>query len=302
MEHLNRHTELAQWLAALLRSGILVSEPVSAYLESTFGTADLDAVLANEADGEIDSLLELIFFPDMETQVRFEDRWGDVPFSEDDIDKTLRHLCAVPFDVPLINSPPNSLPLVIQAPDFALSAFVRRLNITARPDNRLMEALDGHRSRKMRLCLRVHLRNAPLQWHPHQVELTCRLISQMPSDSKDLEYLLCFLIALLPDLAAGIDFFDFLVGKKFLYFQSLCKAEDFERRRQFSNMETMMLRGERSAYGSIEQWRRDMQNVDRICQALFGRTHFFRQPAEQCIDLQNKTSRETMQNVMRILS
>jgi hypothetical protein len=47
----------------------------------------------------------------------------------------------------------------------------------------------------------------------------------------------------------------------------------------------MMLQGNRAAHGGIAQWRIQMQQVDRICQTLFGRTQFFQQPDARSIDL-----------------
>jgi hypothetical protein len=302
MENQPRYAALAQWLRALLESGVTVSEAVLVYLEATFGTDDLAAVLTDEPDCEIDSLMDLVFFPEKTTQVQFEDHWGDTPFSATDLDLTIRHLCAAPIAVPLKGSPPHGDAFVIRVPDFALASFVQRLNIAWQPDRHLAQTLDHDYRRELCLSLRVMLRNAPLAWNRGQVQLTSRFLSHMPPASEALEPLLDFLLSLLYDLTGEVDFFAFLIGKKGFYFQSLCKAEDYERRRQSSNMETMMLQGARSAHGSIEQWQLYMRNIDRICQALFGRTHFFHQPTEQCIALENNNGEKTMQNVIRVLS
>ncbi len=302
MDTPSRHKDLLQWLTALLGSGLRICEAVSTYLEATFGTADLASVLAGEDSSEIDSLLELIFFPDMETQLRYEARWGDVPFSGNDQDEVIRLLGTATIAVPLTGHRAGGHTPVVIAPDFVLEAFVRRLNICWQPDQRLVQILNDCHPRDNRNRMRVHLRNARLEWRPEQVALICQFLSEMPRGSPDLETLLCFLITLLPDLAAGMDFFDFLVAKKFFCFQALCKAEDFERRRQSSNMETMMLQGTRSAHGSIEQWRQQMRQIDRMCQSLFGRTHFFQDPAGQYVNLGNENNRKTVQAIMRVLS
>jgi hypothetical protein len=167
---------------------------------------------------------------------------------------------------------------VIQPPEFALASFVERLNITWQPHRPLVQALQNHPPDQRRLRLRVHLRNARIEWIPEQIELISRFLSKMPAESNDLDELLRFLTRLAPDLDEGVDLFDFLMGKKFICFQSLCKAEDYERKRQASNMETMMLQGARSAFGSIEQWRREMRQIDTISQTIFGQTQFFQQP------------------------
>jgi hypothetical protein len=67
-------------------------------------------------------------------------------------------------------------------------------------------------------------------------------------------------------------------------------------------MEIMMLQGNRAAHGSISQWRRQMQQVDRICQALFGRTRFFQQPDAQSVNITKTNTVTRIQDVMRRLS
>jgi len=302
MENQPRHTALAHWLRALLQSGLSVTEDVLAYTEASFGTGDLAAVLTGEADSEIDSLMELVFFPDRDTQIQYERQWGDVLFSPTDLDAVIQALCRDPLDVPLLAFPEAGPPLIVRAPDFAVSAFVERLKITWQPPDGLVPAIQHHDSEHKRLCLRVCLRNARLEWHTNQAAMARRFLSIAGDNDFDDEQLTGFLLTLLPDLSPDMDHFDFLVAKKFSFFQSLCKAEDFERKRQSSNMETLMLQGARSAHGSIDAWRKNMRQVDHLCQAMFGRTQFFQQPTEQCIDFQNNNSRTSMQHVIRALS
>jgi hypothetical protein len=302
MENQPRHTALAHWLKAHLQSGLSVTEDVLAYAEASFGTGDLAVVLTGEADSEIDSLMELVFFPDRNTQIQYERQWGDIRFSPADLDAVIQTLCLGPLDVPLLELPEASSPLVVRAPDFALAAFVERLKITWRPPDGLVPAIQHHNDEHKRLSLRVCLRNARLGWHTNQAAMMRRFLSIDSDNDFDDEQLTGFLLTLLPDLSPAMDHFDFLVAKKFFFFQSLCKAEEFERKRQSSNMETLMLQGARSAHGSIDAWRKNMRRIDQLCQAMFGRSRFFQQPTEQCIDFQNENSRETMQHVMRALS
>ena len=302
MENPLRHTALANWLKNLLQEGILISHEITAFTEATFGTTDLSALLNDTSSDELDSLMELIFFPDLHTQMRFEHQWGDSAFTSADVGWIIDHLSVSPLRVPLADSASGGRPLIIEAPDYAIDAFVRRLNITYQPNARLVQVLQDHYHGDQRLVLRVRLRNARLKWTGEQIELLRGFLSAMPASRLDVDDLLVFLVSLMDDLVPGIDPFEFLVGKKRFFFQSLCKAEDFERQRQASNMETMMLKGARSAHGSIAEWRQWMRKVDQVCQAIFGRTQFFQQPAEQDIDIHNKNSKETMQDVMRVLS
>jgi hypothetical protein len=193
----------------------------------------------------------------------------------------------------------NGLEVSLAVPSFACRTFVERLNICRQPPEQLAQLLDADDLDDMELAIRVQLRNAGLSWHQDQVALIHLFLTRMQSSSPAIESDLAFLISILPELASGGDAYAFLIAKKFFYFQSLCRAEDFERKRMASNMEIMMMSGARSAHGSIHEWRQCMRRIDRICQALFGRTQFFQQPDSQCIDLQDGLN---MQDVVRKLS
>ena len=284
-----RTAALSRWIQTEIEGGLALTADVLNYLEATFGTADLRDVLQQADSSEIDSLLELIFYPDRSHQVRFEAKWGRQSFTEQERDTVTRLLCrAAPVaQLALPDSPVN---IAIPAPEFALHAFVRRLNMCWQPAPELDQALDTCCPGEKALRLRVAMRNARLAWHRDQVTLVCLYLRKMPLDAETLLSDLQFLLSLLCEFPAESDPYTFLIGKKFFYFKSLCSAEEYERRRSTSNMEIMMMQGARSAHGSIDQWRQDMRSIDRICQALFGRTQFFQQPDSHCIDLQSGSS------------
>ena len=286
MSDRNLQEALGQWLRRQLEEGIGVTEEVLDYLESTFGTRDLEAVLADDDSGEVDSLLELLFYPDISFQMAFEAKWGQKTISENDTDAVADTLCAVPPTARL-RPPYTGTTLSLQVPDFACRAFVQRLRMCRKLHPDLAAILDNRPEDDDSLLTRVQLRNARLEWRDHRVDLMAQFLTRMPAQTKTFSDDLDFLVNILPEMAAGDDAYTFLTGKKFFYFKSLCSAEDFERKRSASNMEIMMLSGVRSAHGNIEEWRQLMRRVDRICQALFGRTEFFQQPDSQTIDLQD---------------
>lgn len=292
---------LAQWLRSVLAQGLPQTESVSEYIEATFGTTDLAAIIAEEATGEVDSLLELIFFPDMDLQIRYESHWGAESFSTSDLEKIQTNLCQAPLTA-VIRAPGDAPDLPVEVPPFALEAFVQRLNITWQPVPQLINTLTTQWPVAAGTRTRVHLRNARLEWHTHQVELANHFLGKMPPDDADTETCLAFLLSILSEYDPNTAPIDFLIAKKFFYFQSLCKAEDFERKRQTSNMEIMMLQGNRACHGSVAQLRQQMQLIDRICQTLFGRTQFFQNPDEQYVDLKSGDDTQMMQDIMNKLS
>lgn len=277
---------LSRWIRNELKNGISMTDDVLIYLDTTFGTRDLLCVVADADDSEVDSLLELLFYPDTALQLRYEARWAREHFSKQDKEAVIELLCATPVEAD-IRWPDTGLPIAIPVPAFVLRTFVERLNICRQPSARLAQAVDLNCPDEIGLKTRVKLRNARLAWREDHLSLICLFLSHMAARSDTFESDLDFLISILSEMPVGSDPYAFLIAKKFFYFQSLCKAEEYERKRLSSNMEIMMMAGARSAYGSIDQWRRSMRRIDRICQALFDRTRFFRHPDSQCIDRQD---------------
>lgn len=297
----DRQRALAQWIRAVIAESIPLPGDISDYMTATFGTSDLASIIAEDATGEIDSLLELIFFPDIAIQIRFEAQWGQTVFTRKDRTTVQTLVCQTPLVSTLIPSP-EGRSVQLTVPDFALQAFVQRLNITWQPAPQLVDTLTWRWPKMDADQIRVHLRNARVDWRIEQTDLVNHFLTKMPPDAEKTSIYLTFLLTILSELHVDTDPFDFLIAKKFFYFQSLCKAEDFERKRHTSNMEIIMLQGNRAAHGNVAQWRQQMQWIDHICHTLFGRTHFFQQPDEQSVDFQSEDNTQIMNDVIRTLS
>ncbi len=295
-------TALVEWVRETFKQGLVLTADIARYMESVFGTRDLDAVLSDETrDSEIDSLLELLCFPDRPLQLRFESRWGHCTFKAQDLAAIESRLSREMLGTRIL-SPTGILLATVDMPPFALLSFIRRLNITWQPPLGIAAVLGRHHPSDRGLAVRVHLRNARLAWHRDQVNLLMLYLEKMPPDAEQFENGLVFLLSIVPEMAPDVNGYDFLVAKKFFYFRSLCRAEDFERKRRSSNMEIMILQGVRAAHGSIDEWRQNMRMIDLICQALFGRTQFFQQPGEHCLDIENSDTDHQVETVMRLLS
>lgn len=297
----DRPIALARWLGSVLAETIVLSRRVEEYMSGTFGGCDLASILETADSGEIDSLLELLFFPDIEMKVRFEARWGHERFDRQALETVIELASARPI-MATITTPSDGSCIHIELPAFVIEAFIRRLNIAWNPTSDLQACLDANSRHRHFIRMCVHLRHAHVDWHAGHVRLIEQFMTKMPEMAENLETDLIFLLDILPEFAPNRDPFDFLAAKKFFYFQSLCKAEDFERKRQASNMEILMLQGNRAAHGSISQWRRLMQQVDRICQVIFGHTQFFQQPNAQSVNLTEGNTVTRIQNVLRRLS
>jgi hypothetical protein len=235
MTSYDRTRDLAGWIGAILTEPVVLTPAVEDYVSGTFGNSDLNAILEDEDSSEIDSLLELVFYPDLAVKDRFESRWGDHRFSRKDMTTVINSICKTRFRAS-VTAPGNDGTVTIVLPAFVIEAFVRRLNITWQPGTDLQSCLERHSGHRHITRIRVHLRHARLTWHTGQVDLIDRFLADMPPEPDDFESNLLFLLGILPELTEIGDAFDFLMAKKYFYFQSLCKAEDFERRRQSSNM------------------------------------------------------------------
>jgi hypothetical protein len=269
--------DLEEWLRSTLARGLQLDAGLPTCLESTFGTSDPQVLLADAQSGEAASFLELIFFPDRAIKYAYEVRWGEHVFTAAAARELEERLVRDPVAATL-HMPGRNAPLCLEVPDFALRAFVQRLNIAWQPPRMLVGVLDRHLDDAHRPLVRAILRHARLPWQPQQVDLLALFLSKTVPAADDFEGDLTFLCGLLDEFAPELAPFDFLMAKKHFYFQALCKAQAFERRLRAGNMEILMLQGARAAHGDVAQWRAWMRQVDRISTALFGGTRYFQEP------------------------
>ena len=300
MENLQSPIALGRWLRKVFQEGLAVDSQVEAYMASTFGTTDLQAVLATADSSEIDSLMELLFYPDAELQTRYEATWGHAIFNAGDPAQVVACLENEPVTAALL-FPGRSRPFTLHVPPFALTGFVQRLNIAWQPPADIEKYLEKTLPPDQRLRVRVHLRNTQLHWSGERIDLVCLFLEKLPADDPAFYQGLAFILRTLWALEPGVSFFDFFIGQKYEHFQMLCNAEAFERRRQAANMEILMLQGDRAAYGDIEDIKARMRLIDTLCNAMFGRTRFFSQPAEHHITLDDNKGDDLLDSVFKTL-
>jgi len=297
----NLNTHLVQWIRSVFREGLVLTEDVARYMDSTFGTQDVGAVLANVAGSETGPLLELLCFPDRELQLRYETRWGGNAFTADDQRAIMSQLGRTPITT-VIRSASGALLGSIEIPPFVLESVVQRLRITWQPPPRLTRAMVRLQPPERRTAIRVRLRNAGLPWHAAQIRLMELFLGKMSCEQDGFEACLAFLVSILSELTPDTEARDFLFAKKLFYFKALCRAEAFERRRRSSNMEIMILQGARAAHGDAETWRNNMLMIDTICRALFGETRYFQRPGQDCLEVEQGPVQSRIQDVIRLLA
>lgn len=291
---------VTRWVRRVIEQGIRLDPSLVDHLEATFGSTDLSKALDDPTSSEAASFLELLFFPDESIRLEFERRWGDHAFSEREVAHLIQSLDREGLTAAIQDS--DGAPVLrVKVPDFAIASFVKRLNLTWAPPPPLLEMVSKSVPADELVAVRTRLRRLRLAWHAVQIDLVERFLTRFPAMESDHGACFEFLSTLLADVGRSDDPFSFLVAKKHFFFQALCKAERFERLRQTSNMETLMLQGARAAHGSAAEWREQMRLIDRLCQSLYGKTRFFRQPDELTLDQTYGSADRRIGELVRLL-
>jgi hypothetical protein len=98
---------------------------------------------------------------------------------------------------------------------------------------------------------------------------------KLAGDSDEFLDLLVFMLSFLDECKEESDMFQLLMARKRFYFQSLQKAKNLDVQLTKHNLETLLLRGKRVAYVDKADARKNIQMIDRISLAIFGKTEFF---------------------------
>jgi hypothetical protein len=279
----DQNSRFSKWLRRELEDGFSVDPKISDYLNTTFGHDDLAHILATAESGDCDTLTDLLFFPDEKLRFRYEMQWGGVTFSEADVNAILNHLVERPPQV-VMRTDLNGPQIRLAMPDFSAETLLQRLHLIWRPARKLKTVLKSIPSESRRAEVRLYLRGAHLAWHPGQVEAVALCLTRMPPSTDDFLETLTFLLSIIAELPAGQAAEALLIDRKRAFFQAWCKAEEFERRRLASNMEILMLQGERATHGTPQHWRAQMARIDRLSRILFNRIEYIHVPFEERLD------------------
>ncbi|RJQ83944.1 MAG: hypothetical protein C4519_06015 [Desulfobacteraceae bacterium] len=294
------HDDLAGWIRQVLQAPMRLDGALLDFVEETFGTADPSA-LSDDMDGsEAASFWELLFFPDQRLRLEFETHYGERAFSGAQAAALANELLREPITATL-QTDVAPYACTVQVPAFVITALIERLKITWQAPQRLIDILRGTLTDRHRIEVRARLRQTRVRWHDGQISMIGHFLARMPAESNDFNPCLEFLLSHLGELRPVDAPFEFLVARKFFLFQSLCQHEAFEQRRRSRNMETLILQGARVAHGDSAQWRAGMRLVDRICTALYGRTHFFQRTADSCLEAECGEPRD-LETLFRQLS
>jgi hypothetical protein len=268
----------AAWIRQRLQSPIYIDEATLDFLEAGFGVRD-PAGLPELEGSEAASIMELLFYPDQQDRLAFEERWGGQLFSPMQADALVAEVVRRPVST-LIRMNPAAAMMSLQVPEYAIKSFIERLQLTWQPTSRLHDILNRALQGRHLVQVRSRLRHCRLDWHEGRLDFLEHFLNRIPAEADDFDACLDFLLDILSQFEPSQSPFDFLIAKKVFFFQALCQAESLQRRLRDSNMETLMLQGARIGMGDTSQWYAGMRLVDRICTALYGGTRFFLRPVD----------------------
>ena len=295
--------ELLEPIAEALENSGQLSKAILEYIETALFPVQPEQLTAfltdDESESERDSLLDLIFSPDLAVQMALEPLLETVCLSSEDRAALYDQLLGTPIQA-WIQMPDGRRLACIPVPDYFKSRFVERLNIFWQLAPRVRAVIDeGVATDDMALQVKVRLRNGNVRPNADQQTILCRFFERMPDDDPD--YLACldlFLSLVGGDIKAK-DVYDQLVSHKRFLFRTLQQAQRFEALLRQSNMETLMLQGMRAPHAPPDELNYHMRLIDLICARVFGKTETIAPPMDA--PLRVVTDLETPEAAIRSL-
>lgn len=296
-------------IRALFRKGLPLTDDVCQYIEATLGTAEPKALadlLVGPEESERDTLLELVFFPDLDFQHSLEKVLAGGGMAAADHTRLAVRLKADPAWARLL-LPGHRQQLDCQLPIEGVDAFLSRLNLIWSIDVRLSEALEKWSAKHGKEVgtyvshLIVKLRNADLRQTPGQLRLLRDFLKRMPPADRRWGACFDFLMAFLPEQGDVLNFYRALMDRKMFLVHHLIKARRNAETISRSNMETLNMSGFRAAHFDTAAAEETLVCIDAVALAVYGRTEYF-DDAPVSMDLGQVGAAGDIEGIVRRLS
>jgi hypothetical protein len=265
--------DIAADIREILTRGLVLSNATVRYIDSTFShpsPAELAAIIADDADPERDSLLALLFSPDEPLQIDLEDRLsrlqGETPSAED----VAARLAAEPLPV-MFRFPDGRgvLEAVLTAP--LARRLVHGLGIDRVLPAGVQEVIEATVPGRCAKRLRVMLRNARFDFTVANSEFLCALIPKLGVPNEDGQACFAFALELLDEFEASVELYPALCSRKKWLARALHQGQRLREQLSQSNFETLLSQGHRIAWVDETLARRQINYINRISLAVFGR-------------------------------
>jgi len=277
MELQDKFDLIADEIKKILSKGIDLSDDVVHYIDSTFSNPtieELQTILADDANCEKDSLMELLFFPGESMQVELEKTLERYKPQAEDENNILAYLCRDPLQVTFRFIDDRGA-LKLQIPEDVIRQFLVRLNISKHLEANLIASICNYGDEQNINRFKVKIRNSRFSPSDSKTGFLCRFFEKIGSRSHDIFECLDFVLEFLDEIKKDTDIFPALMARKKFYFISLQKGQKMDSRLEKHNIETLLMQGERVALIDKVDARKKMQIIDRISRAVFGKTEYF---------------------------
>jgi hypothetical protein len=264
---------VAEKISNLLNQGIELDTEVLGYIDSTFSNpswSELQQILADASDCELDSLLELIFFPSEGMQIQLEKCLEQCGLIKQDEMRVIAYIQENNPSVELFAAT-HKKGITIHSPPWAITQLVRRLNIDKRQPPRVIEAIDQFIPLHLQDRLKVCLRNKQKPLSENHLLLLCEFIEKSASGKTGFWGVFQFLVGLFDEIGDDVDLFAALAESKRACIESLQSVAKLEAQFEKSNMETMLMQGIRIPYIDKQAARQKLEMIDHICYTVFGK-------------------------------
>lgn len=274
MSNPDKNALLADEILKILSKGLTLGSEVIQYIDSTFSNPsieELKEILQDDSNCEKDSLVELLFFPDVSLQYQLEDLLEDQQFEKKDEKEVLDHLCRNPLAV-RFHFPDNKGLFSLEIPKTVAHQFVKRLNISKQINRDLLPTIKDNTTAIDKIRFAVKLRNSRFAATDKAVSFLSAFFEKWDTENSDAFKYFDFILLFLEELTENSDIFEALMKKKRYYLKHLKRTEKFEEQLQKTNVEIMMLKGKIIASIDKNEARENMAIIDTISLTVFGKT------------------------------
>lgn len=265
-----RCRELAAKIRWFFTHGLFIDNGAKRYIDTVFSDPSPEAVaslLAGESSCEGDSLLALIFFPDLSFQLKIEKLLTHERFVPEDENDVLAKLHETPIQAS-VHFEVDQTPLKIDVPYWATEQFVRRLNIHKEIDARLAGAIAQYAA-DYGDTLRVKLRNSRAVLGREHAAFLCEFLAKFTVHDDGFLPCFDFMITLFEESMVAADIRGALTAKKRFYTRCLHRAGQIQKLLEVETMETRMSKGLALPHVDAEDALKKLEIIHRIESAVW---------------------------------
>ncbi|MDA3894707.1 MAG: hypothetical protein PF482_01025 [Desulfobacteraceae bacterium] len=270
--------DLGEKILDLFQNEITIDADVMHYIDSTFSNPSIEEftrILSDPVNCEVETVLELIFYPDMRIQKKVESILKTYNYSIYDVESATGYILQK-MPIVLISFPDQRGILSVYPTDSSIRQFITRLNITRQIDTRIVKTISCFVSDEPGdLRIRVLLRNCRTGFSDPICTFLCKCIEKMYAESPFFWNAFKFLLNFFEYTDPAQDIYFSLMGEKKVLLHNIDQAEKNEKALKGNCVEALMLKGVSILSIDIADARKKIVLIDHICISIFGKTELY---------------------------